>query len=585
MIRIPVQDKSIIFPVFVMILFCVTIVAGLIGTILPSLNYLPVIGHTKISLSVWFDFFSYPGIQTSILVTIFSGITASFVVVILAFLFISVSHGNALWKFFEKILSPVLSIPHAAFAVGFGFLVAPSGWLIRLVSPLLTGFNTPPDWILLNDPVGISLTIALVIKEFPFLIMVTMGAMGQLDIKKTLFVGRALGYKKEQIWLKILIPRLYPHLRLSIFAVIAYSLSVVDMAILLGPNAPSSLSVLILKWFNDPDVNFKLLASAGSLFLFFIVLLSIFFVYLLERSARVVLQPWITNGNRRSFVALFKPMISFAGICIIIFTIISSVILVIWSFSWQWRFPDFLPATWTLKFWAKGLVSSFDPVMTTLFTGVASAFFGLLLTIGCLEYDVNSKKNQTSQNQIQQNKTRQNKAKNYTKYIHYFLYLPLLVPQITFMAGIQLLLVIMKMDGYWITLMGSHMLFVLPYMFIALSAIYLSFDKRVTDQAILLGRSYTRVLFTIKLPMLLKPILFSFAIGFSVSVAQYIPTMLVGAGRFSTITTEVVNIASGSDRRIMAVYALIQQSLPLIMFAMAIIIPKVLYYNRKGMQV
>ncbi|MBT3387198.1 MAG: hypothetical protein HN417_04630 [Desulfobacula sp.] len=585
MIKIPVQDKRIIFPVFVMILFCTTIVAGLIGTILPSLNYLPVIGHTQVSLSVWFDFFSYPGIQTSIFVTLFSGITASFVVVSLVFLFISVSHGNALWKFFEKILSPVLSIPHAAFAVGFGFLIAPSGWLIRLVSPLLTGFNTPPDWILLNDPAGISLTIALVIKEFPFLIMVTMGAMGQLDIKKTLFVARALGYKKEQIWLKILIPRLYPHLRLSIFAVIAYSLSVVDMAILLGPSAPSSLSVLILKWFNDPDVNFKLLASAGSLFLFFIVLLSIFFVYLLERSARVFLRPWITNGNRSSFVTLFKPMISFTGICIIIFTIISSVILVIWSFSWQWRFPDFLPATWTLKFWAKGLVSSFDPVMTTLFTGGASAFLGLLLTIGCLEYAVNSNQNRIGQNRIGQNKTLQNKAKNYTKYIHYFLYLPLLVPQITFMAGIQLLLVIMKMDGYWITLMGSHMLFVLPYMFIALSATYLSFDKRVTDQAIFLGRSYTRVLFTIKLPMLLKPILFSFAIGFSVSVAQYIPTMLVGAGRFSTITTEVVNIASGSDRRIMAVYALIQQCLPLIMFAMAIIIPKILYYNRKGMQV
>ena len=585
MIKIPVQDKRIIFPVFVMILFCTTIVAGLIGTILPSLNYLPVIGHTQVSLSVWFDFFSYPGIQTSIFVTLFSGITASFVVVSLVFLFISVSHGNALWKFFEKILSPVLSIPHAAFAVGFGFLIAPSGWLIRLVSPLLTGFNTPPDWILLNDPAGISLTIALVIKEFPFLIMVTMGAMGQLDIKKTLFVARALGYKKEQIWLKILIPRLYPPLRLSIFAVIAYSLSVVDMAILLGPSAPSSLSVLILKWFNDPDVNFKLLASAGSLFLFFIVLLSIFFVYLLERSARVFLRPWITNGNRSSFVTLFKPMISFTGICIIIFTIISSVILVIWSFSWQWRFPDFLPATWTLKFWAKGLVSSFDPVMTTLFTGGASAFLGLLLTIGCLEYAVNSNQNRIGQNRIGQNKTLQNKAKNYTKYIHYFLYLPLLVPQITFMAGIQLLLVIMKMDGYWITLMGSHMLFVLPYMFIALSATYLSFDKRVTDQAIFLGRSYTRVLFTIKLPMLLKPILFSFAIGFSVSVAQYIPTMLVGAGRFSTITTEVVNIASGSDRRIMAVYALIQQCLPLIMFAMAIIIPKILYYNRKGMQV
>ena len=584
------QEKTYIFPVFVMGLFSVTILAGFIGTLLPSFNYLPVIGHTNLSLSVWFDFFSYPGIQTSILVTIFSGMTASFCVVTLAFLFISVSYENALWKFFEKIVSPVLSIPHAAFAVGFGFLIAPSGWMVRLVSPVLTGFHTPPDWILLNDPLGISLTIALVTKEFPFLIMVAMGALGQLDIKKTLLVGRALGYKKEQIWLKVLIPRLYPHLRLSIFAIIAYSLSVVDMAILLGPNTPSSLSVLVLKWFNDPDVNFKLLASAGSLCLFFIVLVSIFIVYLIERIAHFFLGPWITNGKRSSFLALFKPFIAFMGICIILFTIISSVILVIWSLAWQWRFPDFLPTTWSLNFWAKGMVSSFDPVMTTVVTGVASAFIGLFLTIGCLEHEGNYRKNQTNQNQNSQdliglNQIRKKRTNNFIKNIHYFLYLPLLVPQITFMAGIQLLLVIMKMDGYWITLMGSHLLFVLPYMFIALSATYLSFDERVTDQAMLLRRSYARVMLSVKWPMLLKPILFSFAIGFSVSVAQYIPTMLVGAGRFSTITTEVVNIASGSDRRIMAVYALIQQCLPLIMFAAAIIIPKILYYNRKGMQV
>ena len=575
MMQMPGQEKSRIFPVFVMGLFCITVMAGLLGTLLPSINYLPVIGHTQFSLSPWFDFFAYPGFQTSLFVTLFSGLTASFGAVSLAFLFISFSYGNALWKFFEKILSSVLSIPHAAFAIGFGFLIAPSGWLVRMVSPALTGFIDPPDWIILNDPAGISLGIALVIKEFPFLIMVTMGALGQLDIEKILLAGRALGYKKEQIWLKILLPRLYPHLRLSIFAVIAYSLSVVDIAIILGPSSPPTLAVLILKWFNDPDVSFKLLAAAGSLFLFFIVLLSILLVYLIERSVYFFSRSFVTNGKRNSFLARIKPMVFFIVMCTIGFTIISLVVLAIWSLTWQWRFPDFLPAVWTLKFWVKGLISSFDPVMTTLFTGMAAAFIGLVLTIGCLEHDVISRKNQAGHN----------KVRNYNRYLPYFLYLPLLVPQITFMAGIQLLLVIMKMDGYWVTLLGAHLLFVLPYMFIALSATYLAFDQRLFDQAMLLKRSYTSVLFQIKLPMLLKPILFSFAIGFSVSVAQYIPTMLVGAGRFATITTEVVNLASGSDRRAIAVYALIQQFLPMMIYALAIIFPKILYYNKKGMQV
>ncbi|NOX35481.1 MAG: ABC transporter permease [Deltaproteobacteria bacterium] len=564
------QGKTFIFPVFIMGSFCITILAGLLGTLLPSLNYLPVIGHTQISLKPWLDFFSYPGIKTSIRVTLFSGLATSFGVVSLAFLFISFFYGNALWKFFEKILSPVLSIPHAAFAIGFGFLIAPSGWLVRMVSPGMTGFVYPPDWVFLNDPEGVSLAIGLVIKEFPFLIMVAMGALGQLEIEKTILAGKALGYQKEQVWLKILIPRLYPHLRLSIFAIIAYSLSVVDMAIILGPSSPPTLAVLILKWFNDPDVNFKLMAAAGSLFLFSMVGLSILFVFFMERAVCFFLRFRITNGKRRSFPARFKSIVFFMVAGIIFFTGAASVVLVIWSVTWRWQFPDVFPIVWTLKLWAKGLASSFDPVMTTVITGMASAFIGLVLTIGCLEHDADSKKNQTL---------------NYNTYIHYFLYLPLLIPQITFMAGIQLSLVILGMDGYWITLVWSHLLFVLPYMFISLSATYRAYDTRFTDQAMLLKRSYPSVLFRVKLPMLLKPVLFSFAIGFCVSVAQYIPTMLVGAGRFSTITTQVVNLASGSDRRAIAVYALIQQSLAMIIYAVAVISPKILYYNKKGMQV
>jgi putative thiamine transport system permease protein len=570
MVNLLREGKSCFFPLFIICTFCLTIMAGFIGTLLPSLNYLPVMGYTSFSLSPWFDFFSWPGIQKSIFVTLFSGVTSSFCVAGFAFLFIAFTHGSFLWKFFEKILSPVLSIPHAAFAVGFGFLITPSGWIIRMISPSLTGFVNPPDWIILNDPAGITLTMALVIKEFPFLIMVAMGALGQLDIEKTLLAGKALGYKKEQIWLKVLIPGLYPHLRLSIFAVIAYSFSVVDMAILLGPSSPPTLGVQILKWFNDPDMSFKLIAAAGSLSLFFMVILTIIFVYCLEKTLPFFLRAWITNTKRQSFISNFKWLIFLTGFFIIAVTIISSVVLVIWSFSWQWRFPSFLPGAWTFQFWAKGLAGCFDSVTTTLITGIAAALMGLLLIIGCLEHDVESHKNKT---------------RNYNKIMQFFLYLPLLIPQITFMAGIQLFLVIMNMDGVWITLVWSHMLFVLPYIFIALGATYSAFDQRMTDQAILLRRSYTLSLFKVKLPMLLKPILFAFAIGFSVSVAQYIPTMLVGAGRFSTITTQVVNIASGSDRRILAVYALIQQGLPMMIYAFAIIFPKILYFNRKGMQV
>jgi putative thiamine transport system permease protein len=44
-------------------------------------------------------------------------------------------------------------------------------------------------------------------------------------------------------------------------------------------------------------------------------------------------------------------------------------------------------------------------------------------------------------------------------------------------------------------------------------------------------------------------LLAALAVGFAVSVAQYLPTLFVGAGRFNTVTTEAVTLASGGQRR------------------------------------
>ena len=60
------------------------------------------------------------------------------------------------------------------------------------------------------------------------------------------------------------------------------------------------------------------------------------------------------------------------------------------------------------------------------------------------------------------------------------------------------------------------------------------------------------------------------AVGFAVSVAQYLPTLFAGAGRYATITTEAVTLASGANRRIIGVYAVAQAALPLLGFLAAL---------------
>ena len=74
------------------------------------------------------------------------------------------------------------------------------------------------------------------------------------------------------------------------------------------------------------------------------------------------------------------------------------------------------------------------------------------------------------------------------------------------------------------------------------------------------------------------------AVGFAVSVGLYLPTLLIGGGRWPTVTTEAVALAAGGDRRVIGATALIQALLPFVGFAAALLVPAFLFRNRRAMR-
>ena len=158
----------------------------------------------------------------------------------------------------------------------------------------------------------------------------------------------------------------------------------------------------------------------------------------------------------------------------------------------------------------------------------------------------------------------------------WLLYTPLLVPQVAFLFGIQVLAIQTGVDATWLALVWSHLLFVLPYVFLTLADPYRALDERYIRTALCLGAGPARVFWQVKLPMLARPLLFALAVGFAVSVTQYLPTLFAGGGRFVTLTTEAVGLSAGGDRRVMGVFAFLQALLPLIAFAGALALPRFL---------
>jgi putative thiamine transport system permease protein len=98
---------------------------------------------------------------------------------------------------------------------------------------------------------------------------------------------------------------------------------------------------------------------------------------------------------------------------------------------------------------------------------------------------------------------------------------------------------------------------------------YRGYDQRWQSVTQGLGAAHLRFLTTVKWPMLKVPMLSALAIGFAVSVAQFVPAQLAAAGRFSTLPMEAVTLTSGGNRALTSVYALLLMALPLIAFMLA----------------
>ncbi len=563
------RSRLKLFPALTLTVFLLPILVGLLFTWAPAFGYLSVAGSSRFSLEPFNALFSHPSLPAALRSTLVSGLGASLVSLMLALWIATTLYGSKLWRTIELSLAPLLSMPHAAFAIGFTFLIAPSGWLLRFVSPNLSGFTYPPDWTTAGDPWAISLALTMIFKETPFLLLMIFSGLNRIDVRRTIWIGRSLGYHHLRIWTRLIIPQLYPMLRLPLLAVLAYSLSVVDLAYIIGPSLPPTLAILIDRWFNDPEISNRLIGAAGALLLLLITMLSIGSALAVEYLLRIIGSQKILDGRRRSPFEKLIGSGSFYSLILLGVNAAAFVVLILWSIAVTWRFPNFLPSLLTLANWSAALQRLAEPIWISALAAALSCLLAIILVVGCFENEQNlarARLDSISQRSL------------------WIIYLPLLIPQISFLFGIQVLLIILRLEGSWGALIWIHLVFVLPYVFLTLANSYRTYDQRYSFVGTTLCSKPIHTFFRIKLVMLAKPILFSMAVGFGVSIAQYLPTLYVGAGRFATITTETVSLASGSDRRIIAVYALSQFMLALTGYLTAIALPALMFRNRRAMQ-
>jgi putative thiamine transport system permease protein len=551
----------------------VPVVVGLGETIWAAFGILPALGRHSFSVSSWHQLFELPGLITSLRLSLVSGFGATLVSLILA-LFGSacVYHTSGKKSFFSRlkpfvkpILVPILAAPHAAIAIGLAFLLAPSGWLVRLFSPWLTAWELPPNLATVQDLWGLSLTLGLVIKELPFLWLISLVALKQIDVSRQLTLAQSMGYSHTSAWCKIIVPQLYPLIRLPVLVVLVYALSTVDMAQILGPNNPPTLALATIRWYNDTNVYLLLPASAAAVLLGIVIAVSILLWELGVRTVMLVNKVLIQSGGRnlsagnagkpRVVTGVFTGMLTTALPITVTLGLLSLLVLALWSITWRWSFPDALPSSWSSSYWLQ--LTTHVPLALQHSLIIALVSSGLALTLAVAWLEVQDRF-----------------GGHLYRLTLWFIYLPLLVPQIAFLYGLKVGFLRLGLNGSMMTVIWAHLLFVFPYTMLSLVDSWRALDQRYLQVAASLGSSSWRCFWRIKLSLLLRPLLLAWAIGIAVSISQYLPTLMIGAGRVESLTTEAVSLASGADRRLVGVYGLLQALVPLLAYSFALLLPR-----------
>ncbi|RVU86379.1 ABC transporter permease subunit [Leucothrix sargassi] len=523
---------------------------GVCFVLLPILPGLLWVLWPALDVTIWTSLLTDNQFAAALATTLSSSVISTLLALMAASLVAMQLYPSRAWSLVQKQLPLFLAFPHLAFAIGIAFLVAPSGWLARGLASIFS-WGSPPAWVSVGDPYAIALTLTLAIKETWFLIWIMVTLLGEQAISRQITLANSLGYSRRQVWLTVLLPQLLPRMGWPLVAVLAYSLSVVDMAVVLGPSTPPTLAVLSWQWLSDPSELTQAKGSAAAICL--MILLGVLIV--LGRGSW-----WCTKRLYRNPSGIRKEgrahkAFTLSGLVAFIPGWLALAILTLWSFAGGWFFPKLWPTSLSLKSW---MAADFDPMFTALWIGVCTVMISLPLTLAWLEWG--SRKH------------------------HGWLYAPLILPSLPIAAAQYHVLLQLNLDSTAVGVVWSHLTWSFPYMILVLVGPYYSFDNRYMTTARALGHSHLSACIRIKWPMLMRPILSAMAIGFSVSIAQYLPTLFAGGGRFETVTTEAVALSAGGNRRVLAVQSLLQTVLPLCAFMSAILLSAWYARSRRGLK-
>jgi putative spermidine/putrescine transport system permease protein len=233
-----------------------------------------------------------------------------------------------------------------------------------------------------------------------------------------------------------------------------------------------------------------------------------------------------------------------------VWAVLPLALLLVVSMGQMWFFPGILPGGWTADSWLA--LASSGRLRVALATSIAlAAPAGLIAAL--IAWPVGRAIASAGRT---------------ARHIGAALaFLPVAAPPVALATGLHWSFLWLGLGGTFAGVLFAHIVPAAAHASLFMLGVFSTWDNRAEDEARTLGASPLQVRLRITLPLLRRPLVEAWLLGFLVSWAQLPLTLLVGGGLIATLPLEVFAYMQAGQDRYAATGALLLSLPPLIALA------------------
>ncbi|MEB3357094.1 MAG: ABC transporter permease subunit [Synechococcales bacterium] len=225
---------------------------GLVLAFLQSIGLMGLLSTGEVSLAAYRAALTNPEFGRSLTLSLAIALTATGLSTLLSIGLALLLRSAGRWA--SLACQITLPIPHLVGVTGMLLLLAPSGFLARILMALGWVQSDQDFPLLVNDGFNLGVMLHFLWKEIPFITLILLAVLRGIDPAYEI-QARALGATRWQCFWNVTLPMMRSGILSASLIVFGFIFASFEVPFLLGSTRPRALPVLVYRAFTDTDLS------------------------------------------------------------------------------------------------------------------------------------------------------------------------------------------------------------------------------------------------------------------------------------------------------------------------------------------